>query len=302
MTGGPARKMLRTFGRTPTGPLSLAGLLVIVTVAVVAPITLGNRAARLDVPDAAQGISSAHWLGTDSLGRDILARTLVATRLSLELAVFAVALAAVVGGASGCLVAISGSKARRAGSAVIDATLTFPDILLAIVVVAFLGVGARSAALAVGVAFAPGFARLANTLAASVAGREYIAGARVIGVTKWRLLTRYVLPNIADGLAVAASSTLGQGVIAISSLSFLGLGVQPPQFDWGSMLTQGVEAIYITPAAALAPAFMIGFTGLVFALLGDAIGRSLNPVVWNQQAFSLNWRWGRKRPRLGEQP
>jgi ABC-type dipeptide/oligopeptide/nickel transport system permease subunit len=161
--------------------------------------------------------------------------------------------------------------------------MSFGDLLLAIVVIAIIGVGARGAVLAIAVAFTPTFARFAYSLVNSVMARDYLASARVVGVRRRWLMQRYVGRNVADAMAVAAFGAIGEGVMAMSSLSFLGLGVQAPTFDWGQMLTDGVRNFYLNPYAALAPAVTITLTGMSLALFGDALARAINPVLWREQ-------------------
>jgi oligopeptide/dipeptide ABC transporter ATP-binding protein len=161
-----------------------------------------------------------------------------------------------------------------------DALLAFPDILLAIFILSIAGVGSRQAALAVGIANIPWFIRLGSTLAASIAAQDYVANARVIGVRRPRLLVRYILSNMTETVVVATSSMLTYAIIAVSALSFLGLGVQPPSYDWGQLLSQGLQQFYTSPMQAVGPAIMIAIGGVSLGLLGDALARTLNPVLW----------------------
>ncbi len=266
--------------RAPTGAIAVGAVALLVALAIAGPIVWGTPAQQIDLARSGEGPSSDHPLGTDRLGRDILARTLAAAQLSLGLALAAAGTAAAIGLPFGALITLLGPRVRSIGQRTIEVLLAFPPILLAIFVTAIIGPGATGAVLAIGIAFSPYFARLANTLASAAAGREYVAGARVIGIGPNRLLTRYILPNIADTLAITTFNAVGASLIAVSSLSFLGLGVQPPQFDWGSMLTEGVHALYATPAAALAPASVIAVSGLSMGFLGEALARAMNPLLW----------------------
>jgi peptide/nickel transport system permease protein len=275
-----SKNILNAFARSPTGPLAALAVLILILVAIIAPAVWGRQATVIDTMGAGQGPSAQHIFGTDMLGRDILARTLTATRLSLVLAVSAAAIAAALGFPLGGLVALLGPRMRAFGSRIIDALLAFPMIIIVIVITAIVGAGPRGAVIAVAIAWVPYWARIASTLAASIAGREYMANARVIGVSGGRLLLRYVLPNFAETLLITVITALASILIAISSLSFLGLGVQPPAYDWGRMLIEGVKSIYITPVAALAPAAAIAITGLSLGFLSEAVARVMNPVLW----------------------
>jgi oligopeptide/dipeptide ABC transporter ATP-binding protein len=273
-------RVLGAIVRAPTGAAALGAVALLVILAVAGPILFGPQARAVDIARAGEGPAPGHPFGTDRLGRDILARTLTAGRLSLGLALAAAATAAVIGFPLGALISVLGGRARAIGLRVIEILLAFPPILLAIFVTAIVGPGAHGAVIAIGIAFSPNFARLANTLAAAVAGRDYVAGARVIGIATPRLLSRYIVPNIADTLSISIFNAVGSSIIAVSSLSFLGLGVQAPQFDWGSMLTEGVHSLYVTPAAALAPAAVIALAGLSTGFLGEALARAMNPLLW----------------------
>ena len=278
--GSNVGHVLRAVVRAPTGAAALGAVTLLIVLAIAGPIMWGSQARTMDVARGGEGSSPEHLFGTDRLGRDILARTLTAARLSLGLALAATATAAVIGFPFGAVISVLGGRARAVGLRVIEILLAFPPILLAIFVTAIVGPGAHGAVIAIGIAFAPNFARLANTLAATAAGRDYVASARVIGIGTHRLLTRYIVPNIADTLSISIFNAVGSSIIAVSSLSFLGLGVQAPQFDWGSMLTEGVHSLYVMPAAALAPAAVIAIAGLSTGFLGEALARAMNPLLW----------------------
>ncbi|GAA4750227.1 dipeptide/oligopeptide/nickel ABC transporter permease/ATP-binding protein [Nocardioides endophyticus] len=272
---------VRAFFKDRAGVLALLGVLVVVLLAILGPIFAQDAATRIDASAAGGGSSAAHWLGTDDLGRDVLARTIVATRLSLLLAISATLIAGVVGVAWGLtLASVQHPRMRAVGSNILNVVLAFPPIIVAIFIAVILGVGGRSAAIAVGVAVAPRFARVVYTLASSVSAREYVHAARVLGLSRRRVLLRHILPNVADTLWIATFLEISGALLFISALSFLGLGVQPLAFDWGSLLTSGLDNMYTTPAAVLGPAVMIVVTGLVFGFLGEAVARAGNPQRW----------------------
>ncbi len=275
------------FLRSPTGPIALVLLAIFTLLAIAGPSLFGDAATDVDVAQASEGPSSEHPLGTDALGQDILARTLAATRLSLLLPLGAILMAALIGAVLGALISTAGPRLRRFGAGAIDGLLGFGGVLLAVFVVAVVGIGAAGAVVAVGLAFAPAFARFTYTLVSSVNSREYVVAARVVGVSRIGVLRRHVFPNISDSLAVATFTALADGLITLAALSFLGLGVQAPDYDWGTMLTTGVKSFYVTPWAALAPAAMIAIAGATFALLGDAIARAVNPLLWVERPSLL---------------
>jgi peptide/nickel transport system permease protein len=275
-----SRPVVQAFRRSPTGIVSLIVIAGLVLVAVVAPMTLGHRADHQDFGHLEENPSWHFPLGTDAVGRDIFVRLLVATRLSLTLAITAAGLGLAIGVAVGSLAALLGPRLRPVLLRVIDAMLSFPAILKAIFVSAILGAGTTSAIIGVAVAISFSYARITSTLALGISGREYINAARVLGVSRRRLMLRYVLPNIAEPLLVATSVAITSAIVQVSALSFLGLGVKPPDIDWGRMLTDGVKSIYLTPAAALGPAGAIAITALAFGFFGEALARALNPQLW----------------------
>ena len=170
---------------------------------------------------------------------------------------------------------IVGRRAGRAITSVINVAVAFPALLLALFFAVIFGIGAEGALLAIGFASAPAFARLVRTLSASVAGLDYIAAARIAGVSRFRLLTRHVLPNIGEPLIVNATIAAGDALLSFAGLSFLGLGVQAPSYDWGQLLNDGLQGIYTRPAAALAPGVAVVVAGLAFNLFGEALAVGL---------------------------
>jgi peptide/nickel transport system permease protein len=255
--------------RAPVGFTAAMVVVALVVLAVIGPFVWGEAARTENVPDLLQGRSSDHPLGTDNLGRDLLARTLVATRLSLLLAVLAVVVAAGVGIPLGALPTVLGPRGGRFVAAVIDFWLAFPALLLALVLGVVLGVGPHAAVAAVGIAGAPSFARLTQTLAASVAKSDYIAAARGLGLSRRRVLLRHVVPNIAEPIILNTTIAVGFALLSMSGLSFLGLGVQSPSYDWGRLLNEALPRIYVAPEAAFGPCAAIVITGVAFNALGE---------------------------------
>ncbi len=267
-------RRIRQLLSTASGRAGAFGLVVLVFLAVAAPTIWGDAAHETDTAAMLQGPSAEHLAGTDGLGRDVLARVLVATRPSLGFALLATAVAAVLGIGVGLLPTVLGRRAARGVSGAINTLIAFPGLILALFIAVVFGVGADGAVVALGVAgaLAAGPYR-PNTLADSVSGADYVAAARVLGVSHSRLLRKHILPNIAEPLVLNVTTAIGSALLAFSALSFLGLGLQPPQYDWGRMLSEGLERIYISPAAALAPAVAIVLAGLTFNLLGDGLAQ-----------------------------
>ncbi|MFF9813540.1 dipeptide/oligopeptide/nickel ABC transporter permease/ATP-binding protein [Streptomyces sp. NPDC014006] len=255
---------------------ALAGLGLIAVLGIVAPLLWEGEATTLS-GDARAHPSGEHWLGTDALGRDVLARTLVATRLTLEMTVAATALAAVAGILLGTVVWVSGPRVRELGLRLIDVMISYPALLLAMVIATVLGTGPTASILAIGLGGAPAFARLTANMAASVAQRDFVTQARLMGVPPSRLLSRHLLPNISGPLLVLLSVAFANVLVALSGLSFLGVGVQSPDYDWGALLNSGLESLYTTPAEAIGPAAAITVTGVLAGFVGDGLATALDP-------------------------
>ncbi|HET9894426.1 MAG TPA: dipeptide/oligopeptide/nickel ABC transporter permease/ATP-binding protein [Streptosporangiaceae bacterium] len=278
MRAGRARAQLKT----PSGIAAVLLIAAMLFLAIAGPSIWGRAAATDNTSAILAGSSAAHPFGTDNLGRDLLARTLVATRLSLELALAATALGASGGILIGMVPGVLGGRIGRLIGSGIGMALAFPGLIIAIFFAVIFGARADGAVLALALAYAPGFARLAQTLTASVTGKEFVAAARILGIRMPRILVRHVLPNIAEPLAISVSVSAGGTLIAFAGLSFLGLGVQIPDYDWGLLLSQGLDRIYLAPLAALGPGLAIVLAGLTFQLVGELIARharGMGPAV-----------------------
>ncbi|MET8747525.1 dipeptide/oligopeptide/nickel ABC transporter permease/ATP-binding protein [Streptomyces sp. NPDC004728] len=257
--------------RTPLGGFAAALLLLVFAVAVLGPILWQDAASAVDTNAIGQGPSAQHWVGTDELGRDIFYRVLVATRLSVLLALVAMVIGVTTGLVLGMLPTVLPRPLGRLLASAVNIAVAFPGLLLVLFFAVIFGVGTRGAVMAIGFALAPQFARLTQTLSASVAGRDFVLAARVAGVGRIRLLFRHVLPNIGEPLAINATIGAGGALLAFSGLSFLGIGVQAPDYDWGRLLNEGLNGIYVNPAAALAPGVAVVVAGLAFNLFGETV-------------------------------
>ncbi|MFG2595966.1 dipeptide/oligopeptide/nickel ABC transporter permease/ATP-binding protein [Streptomyces sp. NPDC048462] len=265
---------MRRLLRNPASLLGAALVAVMVLLALIGPPIWEAAATRIDPGRINQGASSAHLLGTDALGRDLLARALVATRLTLGLAFLATLIGTVCGIVLGALPALLPHRAGRVVIAGVDILVAFPALLLAMFTAVVTGLGARGAVLGIGVAIAPTFARLTHTLTASIAGADYIAAARMLQVPRRRVLTRHLLPNIAEPLILNTAQAMGSALLGLSAMSFLGMGVQAPSYDWGRLLNEAFGHVYITPSVVVAPATAVALAGLGFMLVGDTFARA----------------------------
>ncbi|MFE0684777.1 dipeptide/oligopeptide/nickel ABC transporter permease/ATP-binding protein [Streptomyces sp. NPDC058961] len=281
---------MRRLLRNPAGLLGASLVAVMVLLALIAPLIWAGAATRIDAGQINQGASGGHLLGTDALGRDLLARTLVAARLTLGLAVLATLIGTVCGILLGALPALLPRRAGHVVIAGVDILVAFPALLLAMFTAVVTGLGARGAVLGIGVALAPTFARLTHTLTASIADADYIAAARLLQVPRHRILARHILPNIAEPLILNTAQAMGSALLGLSAMSFLGMGVQAPSYDWGRLLNEAFGHVYITPSVVVAPATAVALAGLGFMLLGDTFanaaagpispdGKPVGPVI-----------------------
>jgi peptide/nickel transport system permease protein len=261
--------------RSPIGVAAIVAMIALASTATIAPMLLDEAATTIDVAAMSQGPSAAHWLGTDALGRDVLSRILVASRTSVLGALAVTGIAAtgglLIGGAS----AAAPPRLGRLITAAINVAVALPGILLSMFLIMVFGASIRGVVLGLGLALIPFFARLTQTLAASVAGREYIEAARGMGVSRIRIITRHILPNVAEPLAINITISIGGALLAFSALSFLGLGAQPPSYDWGRLLNESLPAIYTQPVAAIGCGLAVILAGASFNLVGDALARAL---------------------------
>ncbi|MER7278699.1 dipeptide/oligopeptide/nickel ABC transporter permease/ATP-binding protein [Dactylosporangium sp. NPDC000244] len=260
--------------RTPVGLAAAVAVVFLVLVAVFGPMLLGARADAVDTDAINQNPGPGHLLGTDALGRDIAARVVVATRLSLELALGAAAIGVTGGVLLGVAPALVGRRLGRLLTAAVGILVAFPSLLFVLFLATIFGVGARGAMLAIGLALVPPMARLVQNLTASVAGSDYVAAARVLGVGRWRMMTRHLLPNVAEPCVLFAATATAGSLVAFAGLSFLGLGVQQPEYDWGRLLNEQLNRVYVNPLAALAPGAAVVVTGLMLALVGETLAQA----------------------------
>lgn len=254
----------------------LSIMAVLVAVAIVAPMFLQQQADALG--PRAQPPSAEHWLGTDAVGHDMFARSLVATRLTLTMTAAATLLAAGGGVLLGGLVQLLPRRGREFSLRAIDSLVAFPGLLLALVVAAILGASAPSAVIAIGVSGIPYFARLAANLAGTVLHRDYVETARLLGVPPLSVLGRHVLPNVAEPLLVLTASTFAASLTAISALSFVGLGVQSPEYDFGKLLNEALPSLLAGRAyQVVGPAALIVLAGVAAMLIGDGLAARADP-------------------------
>ncbi|WP_345801657.1 dipeptide/oligopeptide/nickel ABC transporter permease/ATP-binding protein [Microbacterium sp. AZCO] len=262
----------------------LVMLAIIALVAIFAPILLGDQASGLGSGPPNSGSTPEHPLGTDTLGRDMLARTLVATRPTVLMATVSTALASIAGIAVGVAIWLAPRRVRQFGLRSIEFAVSYPTMLVAIIVAAILGQGMVQVVVAIAVANTAGFARLTANLAARIASSEYVTTSRLMGVPTSRIALRHVLPNMAEPTLILVAGAFAGTLVEISGLSFLGLGAQSPAYDWGTLLNDGLSKIMVNPIVIVGPAFALTFASLAALLVGDGLAAAANPRSHNRQA------------------
>jgi peptide/nickel transport system permease protein len=234
--------------------------------------------AALDLHGRLASPSSAHWFGTDELGRDILSRTLYGARISLIVAVTVVGLSLAIGLVAGCAAGFYGGWIDTIINVyVMNAFLALPGILLAIAFVAFMGPGLWNVVIALAISGWVGYARLVRGQVMAVKEREFVEAARALGASDLRILSQHILPNIVQPLIVQAAIGMATAVMAEATLSFLGLGVPPPAASWGSMLNDARSHLFDSPHMVFFPAMAVMLCVLSFNFIGDALRDFMDP-------------------------
>jgi ABC-type dipeptide/oligopeptide/nickel transport system permease subunit len=221
--------------------------------------------------------SSAHILGTDDLGRDVLSRIIYGSQVSLEVGLIAVGIAIAVGVSLGLASGYAGGALDDIVMRIVDAIQAFPGLILALAITAALGPNIANAMLAIGFVATPGIARLTRGQALSVREREFVVAARVCGASPLGIIGRHIWPNVTAPIIVQATLLMGTAIVTEASLSFLGVGVQPPTPSWGAMLRTGSQYLEVAPWIAIAPGIAIFVTVLAFNFVGDGLRRALDP-------------------------
>jgi peptide/nickel transport system permease protein len=220
--------------------------------------------------------SEGHWLGTDELGRDMLSRLIVGTRLSLFMGLTPVLCALVLGSAIGIVAGYAGGVLNSAIMRTIDVFYAFPSVLLAIALSGALGAGIFNSLLSLTIVFVPQIARVAEAVTAQARGRDYVEAARASGASAFTIVRVHVLGNVLGPIFVYGTSLIAVSLILASGLSFLGLGVKPPEPEWGLMLNTLRTAIYVQPGVAALPGAMIFITSIAFNLLSDGLRSAMD--------------------------
>ena len=273
----PAVLAWRRFRARPAAVAGFVVIAVFVIVAVGAPLVAPFDPTATSWTLVRKAPSWAHWMGTDENGRDVLSRVIFGARASLLAGVVSVVIAAGIGVPVGLLAGFLGGKVDMVVGRLVDAMLACPFLILAIALAAFLGPALTNAMIAIGVTAAPVFVRVARGATMDAATNEYVEAARALGNPPWRVAVRHVAPNIVPPVLVQATLAIATAIIAEASLSFLGLGQQPPAPSWGSMLNSAQRFLSQAPWLAIFPGAAIFIAVLAFNLVGDGLRDALDP-------------------------
>jgi peptide/nickel transport system permease protein len=274
---GRRQTLLVRLLRQPAGAVGFALFALLVLAAVAAPLL-----APYDPLDMASGgrlapPGSANWLGTDEFGRDILSRIIYGSRISLRVGVISVVIAAVLGAPAGLLSGYLGGWFDDVVMRLMDIIYSFPAIVLAMLITAMLGPSLTNTMIAIGLVYAPGFSRVIRGPVLSEKEQDYVEAARAVGATHARILIRHVLPNVFAPFIVATTVSFSFALLSEAALSFLGMGAQPPEPSWGTMLLTGKRFMEVAPWTAIYPGIAIALAVLGTNLLGDALRDVMDP-------------------------
>ncbi len=263
-----------------TAMVSLAFIAIVALLAILSaifPQILPYDPYAQDLSQSFAAPSAAHWFGCDQQGRDIFSRVIVGGQVSLTVGLLSVSISLVVGVTLGAIAGYKGGKADTIIMRCMDVLLSVPSILLAITFMAAFGKGIDKAVVAIGLVSIPEYARIVRSQILSVKENDYVSAARVIGDSDAKIIFRHVLPNVAPSIIVRATLGISSAILDAAALGFLGLGVQPPQAEWGDMLGRGRNYIFQAPHAMIYPGLAITLTVLAFNLLGDGIRDAVDP-------------------------
>ena len=269
----------RRLKRNKMAVLGLIILIILVLLAVFADVIANydNVVIKQNLAHRLQGPSAAHWLGTDEFGRDIFARLVHGTRVSLQVGIVAVGISIVIGGILGAVAGYYGGKLDNTIMRIMDIFLAVPSILLAIAIVSALGPSIINLMLAISISSVPSYARIVRASVLSIRDQEFIEAAKAIGASNTRIIFRHIIPNSLAPVIVQATLGVASAILSTAGLSFIGLGIQPPAPEWGSMLSGGRQYLRYAWWVTTFPGVAIMITILSLNLLGDGLRDALDP-------------------------
>lgn len=263
--------------RSPQGALGLALVAVVLVIAMIGPMIAPHSPEGLSPLARYKGPSADFWLGTDQYGRDILSRLLHGARATVIMAVLATLLGTMAGAMVGTTAAFLGGRADEAIMRTVDAIMSIPSLLLALLIVNLLGKSSLNALLAIAVAFTPGMARVTRSVALTVRKQDYVSAAIARGETAAYVVAREMLPNVIAPIVVEMTIRVAFAVMLFATLSFLGLGAQPPAPEWGLMVAEARKFMHLSRWMILWPSLAVALVAIGFNLLGDGLRDALNP-------------------------
>lgn len=274
----------KAFRQLKRNKLAIAGTFFIIAlfiVAAFAPLIAPYSPFKTDFFKTLQGPSAEHWLGTDDLGRDVFSRLLYGARISITIGFISVAIGLIVGVPVGAISGYYGGKIDMFVQRLVDIMMAFPGMLLAIIIVAVMGVGLVNAMIAVGIVSIPTYIRLVRGSVLSIKNREFVQAAKAIGVRESVIIFKHILPHCLAPIIVQSSLQIGVAILWAAGLGFLGLGAQAPTPEWGAMLSQGRGYIRTAHHVTTYPGIAIMLSVLGFNLLGDGLRDALDPKMSN---------------------
>jgi peptide/nickel transport system permease protein len=271
------RRAWRTFSRNRSALVGLVMVILIVLIAIFAPVLAPHNPLTQSVVNRLQGPSPGYPLGRDGYGRDVLSRIIYGTRVALQVGVFSVLLGGIVGTSIGVSAGYFGGKLEAGLMRLVDVLLSFPDLITGLLVMAVLGSGLIKLIVAIAITITPRFARIAYGQTLSIKEKEYVDAARALGQGSPIILLRHILPNIGGELVVLASLWTASAIRLEASLSFIGLGVPPPTPTWGQMIREGTVYLSSLPLLSLAPGAALLIVVFAFNLVGDGLRDVLDP-------------------------
>lgn len=270
-----------TWRRLKKSKIAIVGLIILiflVLVAIFADVLVDyDVAIRQDLTNKLQGPSAEHWLGTDSFGRDILARIIHGSRISLSIGFVSVIISLIIGGAIGAFAGYYGGKLDMIIMRFIDVLMAIPSMLMCICVVTVLGPGMSNLLVAITFSYIATFCVIVRSSILTIKNSDYIEAARATGVSTFRIILKHILPNTMGPIMVQATLSIGSVILSAAGLSFVGLGVMPPAPEWGAILTEGKEFIRTAPHIVLFPGIAIMLAVMSLNFLGDGLRDALDP-------------------------
>lgn len=271
------RRFLKVFLGRGLVVFGMVVVLIFVITALFGPLFAPYNPVKISPTERLQAPSAAHWFGTDQFGRDVLSRLIHGAGNSLMVGVVALGIAAGIGVILGMLAGYYGRWVNAVIMRIIDALMSFPMILLALIIAGLLGEGLTNVMIALGIALIPGYARLMCGQVLAIRENDYVMAGRSMGSTGWRVMIRHILPNAFPPLIVLVTMQIGAAILAEAGLSYLGIGITPPDPSWGAMVNDGFGYLLTNPLLSFIPGLAIMLVVFAFSMVGDGLRDALDP-------------------------